>query len=377
MTIRLTLGSLCLDLVPTRDLYRATAALGDTGVRTCFGYGELQGDHELREMIASLNEDYYGRLAGDLIVITHGASEAIGLVSRALLRPGDTVIVEAPTYRWALPEFLSQGASVIEVGLDEDGLCVDELETILHDAMMSGSKVSLLYVMPTFQNPTGRTLTLERRRRLVNIAAEYHIQIVEDDPYYRLRYEEADLPPLYLLDQSVIHIGTFSKTIAPGLRLGWLVGTPKIVDRVLQLRANGANPFLAAVVRTYLSSTRAAAALERLRMYYRTSVAMCEEHLAPLRAFGIGISRPFGGFYLWIELPSHCSAQAAARDCAERGVLVYPGDDFYAKLPRKPCLRLSFAAVTHDELRAGLEVVARCLIKAACTEAAVATRFLE
>ena len=317
-------------------------------------YGDVRGDPELRREILEQFADYYPGCEPGQVLLTYGVTEAITLVARTLLRPGDAVVVEAPTYYWALPEFASQGARVIEVPLDESGMRVDLLEGAVRRAQKGGLRVKLIYCMPTFHNPAGATLSLERRRQLLEVARRFQTVILEDDAYFRLRYSGPELPSLFALDEHgvVIHASTFSKVIAPGVRLGWLVTrSPGLLDSLLELKPNGTNPFMSAVVLNYLRAGMFTRHLDIARQFYGPSLEACFETLEQIAPLGIRASKPCGGFYVWLRLPPHWSAGDFTKHCAERGLEVLCGDAFFASAPTAPCVRLAFSSFDRAELR--------------------------
>jgi len=319
----------------------------------CLSYGEVQGSSSLREEILARHHSYYPKCSTEQLILTYGVTDAISLTARALLKLGDVVVVEAPTYHWALPEFISLGAQIIQIPMDEDGMRVDLLEAEMRRAQRAGLRTRLIYSMPTFHNPAGSTLSLSRRLRLLEVARRFKAVILEDDPYFHLRYRGRHLAPLITLDEDgiVIHASTFSKVIAPGLRLGWiLTRSPGLLRSMLNLKPNGTNPFVAAIVENYLKGGTFEAHLERIRQYYHRSYEICSAAMARLACSKIQPSNPCGGFYFWLRLPSYWSATDFTTYCTERGLELFCGDEFFALKSLEPCVRLAFSSFTHAEL---------------------------
>ena len=352
------LGNPHSELFPLAPLVRAADELL-TGAQTdCLVYGDVQGNANLRQEILSQFRSYYGDCKPQELLLTYGITEAITLTARALVQPDDVVIVEAPTYLWALPEFRAQGAAIVQIPIDEQGLRVDLLELELERAKRSGRRVKLIYCMPTFHNPSGTTLSLSRRHRLLELAAKFDVVVLEDDPYFELRYQGSDLPPLVALDQKnlVIHSSSFSKLIAPGVRIGWLLThSPQLLQSIMTLKPNGTNPMLAAMVLNYLKSGALNDHLVRIRDYYRRSHEICSSVLAKLAPLNITALETSGGFYFWLRLPPYWSADDFAKYAGERKLEILSGNQFFVAAPSEQFVRLAFSSFTHAELREKLE----------------------
>lgn len=357
-TTSFRLGNPRRELFPLAPLVSACDELL-TGAQTdCLIYGDVQGNAGLRQEILSQFRPYYGDWKTQEILLTYGISEAITLAARTFIQPDDVVVVEAPTYLWALPEFRAQGAEIVQIPIDEQGLRVDLLQAELEHVRRSGRRVKLIYCMPTFHNPAGATLSLSRRKRLLELAREFEVIVLEDDPYFELRYEGADLPPLVALDQNdlVIHSSSFSKLIAPGVRIGWLLTrSPQLLHSMMKLKPNGTNPMLAAMVLNYLKSGALGDHLVTIRDYYRRSLEICFSVLAKLEGLNIKTFETTGGFYVWLRLPSYWSADDFVTYAGEHKLEIFSGNQFFAEAPTDQFVRLAFSSFTHEELREKLE----------------------
>src|SRR6266702_2661882 len=223
------------ELFPVDEYRRAFEWVLESDGAQALQYGPSEGYRPLRTLVAERLSGFGISCEFDDILITNGSQQALDLMGKILLDPGDAVLVEKPTYLGALQAFNQYQASYAVVPMDEDGMRVDEVERVLSQGASSGQRVKLIYALPNFQNPTGRSLSLERRRRLVELADHFGVPIVEDDPYGELRYEGDPLPTLKSLDThaSVIYLGTFSKILAPGFRLGWIVASPEVMETLL------------------------------------------------------------------------------------------------------------------------------------------------
>ena len=352
------LGNPHSELFPLEPLVRACEGLLTGAQSDCLMYGDVQGNLDLRQEILTQFDWYYGDCKPQELLLTYGITEAITLSARRLLQKDDIVVVEAPTYSWALPEFRAQGAKVIQIPVDKEGLRVDLLELELERARRSGARVKLIYCMPTFHNPAGATMSLSRRLRLLDLAREFQAIVLEDDPYFELRYRGSNLPPLIALDKSnsVIHSSSFSKLIAPGVRIGWLLThSAQLMQSLMKLKPNGTNPMLAAVVLNYLKSGALTDQLGRIREYYRQSQEICATTLARLAHLQISALEIAGGFYFWLRLPPHWSADDFAGYTGKHHIDIFSGNEFFAEAPTEQAVRLAFSSFSHAELRDKLE----------------------
>lgn len=364
--ISFTAGEPSPDLFPAEELNRAFASVFDDASLLSY-YKDDFGLVELRDWIAErmlsdgMAPDWLKR---DNILLTNGAGEALDLISEALIDPGSLVLAEAPTFTESLLTFRKQGASVIGVPSDDDGIIPEDLAEIL-----SKRKARFLYTIPNFQNPSGRTSPLKRRLQILNIARRYDIPIVEDDPYHYLSYD-GEPPATYLKlaggDRRVIHTNSFSKLIAPGVRCGWAVIPDAVIPQMNALRVSAglSRPaFLQRGLLNYLSSIDFKDRVASLRDTYRVRrdamTDAIEKYLAPL---GIRTNKPRGGFFLWGECPAVSDMAGFARFAVEkRKIGVIPGCAFFShdEAPfNKHSFRISFAKVDPDTAEEGVRRLA-------------------
>ena len=300
----------------------------------------------------------------DQVLVTNGAKHAIDLICRVLLDEGDAIVVTRPTYFTAIPIFRSFGVRFIEVGQDRDGLDVDELATALAQRDREGlAPPKFIYNVPDFHNPTGVTMSLERRKALIALASERGIHIVEDSPYRKVRFDGRSIPSLKALDpgETVFYVGTFSKLMAPGLRVGWTVASADMIARMIQLKSDGGScPLTQRIITEFLSGGRLPAHIERVQATYRENrdamVAALRRDL-PDATFEI----PEGGYYVWLTLPDDADGDAIARSAIEGGVTVLPGSKFFARsdVPYpKNHLRVAYSHATPDEIDDGIRRLA-------------------
>ena len=314
---------------------------------------------------------------GDVIVTT-GGQQVIDLVCKALIDPGDVIVAEAPTYPGAVPTFSAYQADVVQIEMDRDGMPIDELESTLDRLHNEGRRPKFIYTIPNFQNPGGVTMSLARRRRLVEVARERELLILEDNPYGLLRYEGEALPTLYSLDAAnaeengasdlVIYLGTFSKILSPGLRLGWSVA-PRAVLEKLNLGKQGADlcssPMTQLFVAAYFAERAASGGpawieyVERLKDLYRrrrdVMLEALQEHFGGRGSW----TRPEGGLFIWATLDGVDTTDLMARS---EGVAFVPGRAAYMDGGRgSSSMRLNFAGVPDDDIREGIRRIGRTL----------------
>jgi len=332
------------ELFPVEAIAQAHAEVFAEEGRAALQYSTTEGYGPLREWICSHLGGQGLHVATDQVLITNGSQQGIDLVAKVLLDPGDVVVVENPSYLAALQVFSGYEAAYAVVGSDDQGMRVDELEGILQ----GGRKPKLIYLVPNFQNPKGTTLSLERRHALVRFAQRHRILILEDNPYGELRFRGAHLPSLASLDTEgvVINLGTFSKTLAPGLRIGWAVG-PREFIRTLTVVKQSADLHTATVAQRatarLLSRFDYNANLDKLRAVYgercQAMLGSLEKHMPP----GTRWTEPDGGMFLWVELPRGMSADTLFPQALEKRVAFVPGSPFFAAEPRSEFMRLNFS----------------------------------
>jgi len=328
-------------------------------------YSPTEGYVPLREMLVR-HMHRYGIDAGpENVLVTSGAQQALDLVAKLMLNPGDLVVVEEPTYLGALQAFNAFQPHYLTIPMDDEGIEIEELER----ALRAGPK--FLYLLPNFQNPGGVTMSLDRRRRVVELAAHYGVPIVEDDPYGQLRYEGEHLPPLVVLDAEhhdahdgkgfdgdVIYLGTMSKTLAPGLRIGWIVAPRYVVERLVQVK-QGTDLHTSTFGQMVAHETARGGFVDRhvrhLREVYGerrdAMLAALESHFPP----GASWTRPQGGLFLWATLPEGLDSREVLPRAVERKVAFVPGLPFHANGGGERTMRLNFSYCPPEVIASGIE----------------------
>ncbi|PWL44252.1 PLP-dependent aminotransferase family protein [Christensenella sp. MSJ-20] len=323
-------------------------------------YGQTEGWAPLYESIWQvLKPRGINPIEGGILPLT-GSSQGIELFTKLMINPGDVILAEAPTFLGALQTFFSYQANVIGVKMDDNGMDMEDLER-----KIKAHHPKFIYTIPTFQNPTGVCLSNDRRQRMAELAAQYGVFILEDDPYCELRYLGDPQPSIMSFDQKglVIHLMTFSKTVSPGLRLGAAVGNPTVIRKMVVAK-QGADVHTAnlnqAMVDAYI---REGHYFNHVREILPSYKAQMEAMLDMFSLFPpeISYTRPSGGLFIWVELPEGQDAQAMLEKAVEAGVAYVPGQHFYAKDPKPNTMRLNFSASTPEQIRKGMEILANLL----------------
>jgi 2-aminoadipate transaminase len=355
-------GMPAVTLVPQDAVVQSAAgAIGEMGA-AALQYGSSEGRPELREFIAELMAEIGTRVAPGDIIVTAGAQQGLDLLGKVLIDPGDIIITEGPTYVGALQAFSAYRPQVVCIPMDDDGMRVDVLARELE--RIGPGKVKFIYTIPNFQNPAGVTLGPERRRRLLDLAHEYDVLVIEDDPYGRLRFEGGHVLPLRALDDEVVYLGTFSKIFAPGLRLGWMTAPRPILDKVLLAKQAAdlcGSAFAQVVAQEYFTKTKWRRALKGLiRTYTERRDAMLEaleEHFPKEARW----THPQGGFFVWVTLPRSLDSVPLLAEAVEHGVMFVPGDAFFPDGRGRNSLRLAFCYAEPDDIREGIRRLAEVL----------------
>jgi len=345
------------DLMPVEEFRRAMESVLRTEGVEVLSYGPTAGHHGLRESIAGAMSRRGSRITSEGILVTNGSQQALDLVFRTLLDPGDPVVVEDPTYTGALSVLHSLGARLVGVPVDDEGIRPDLLARALER-----HHPRVLYVQPTFQNPTARVASEARRRDVLALAARHRCAVVEDDWAGDLRLEGADLPTLHAMDggEHVLYVSTFSKKLLPGLRVGWVAAPAPVLERLVtmkQIEDCGTSPLIQAALHAFLREGGLEQHLERVRPVYRerrdTMIRALERHFPE----GVAWERPAGGLFLWLTLPDGIDSNDLHALARERGVLFNKGDLFHVDGGGRGTLRLTYAAVPVARIEAGVEIL--------------------
>jgi 2-aminoadipate transaminase len=326
-------------------------------------------------MIARHARRYGIGVTVDNILVTTGSQQALDLIGKVFIDPGDSVVVERPTYLGALQAWTAYQAKYISIDVDADGLLTSGLSAAL------GHDPKFIYAVPNFQNPTGATLSLERRRELILIADKHGVPILEDDPYGQLRYEGEHIPPLVAVEAqyrglagadyqgNVLHMSTFSKTLAPGLRLGWIIGPADVIRRLAQAK-QGADLHTSGFVQRVACEVARSGFLDQhvgaLRPAYKARRDAMLSAMARSFPPEAAWTPPAGGLFIWVRLPASVDATALLKDALAEKVAFVPGHAFHADGSGHNTMRLNFTGTTEAQIDEGIARLGRVVARAVC-----------
>jgi 2-aminoadipate transaminase len=325
-------------------------------------YGMTEGYTPLREMIAERTSRQGIKVTADNVLITSGSQQALDLLGKVFINGGDRILVENPTYLGALQAWNIYGADYVTVRLDENGLVTDELEPV----MRMGPK--FMYVLPNFQNPSGVTLSYERRMQLIKTADHYGVPIIEDDPYGELRFEAEAIPSVETLDSqvhhnggcmtgNVIYLSTFSKTLAPGIRLAWVIAPPEVIQKLVMAKQGTdlhTSTFTQIVAYEVSQNGFLDHHIELIRRVYRERRNVMIESLEENMPDGVHWTHPKGGLFLWLTLPGKMNSIDLFREAVKQKVAFVPGESFYACGGGENAMRLNFSNATPERINEGI-----------------------
>lgn len=344
---------------PVTEVARAVSEALDQQGSRLLQYSVIEGDPALRAALARHLTARSVPAGPEDILVTHGSQHGLDLVAKALLDPGDAVLVENPTYHGALEAFTPYRPRICPVACDSEGMLPEALAAAIRQ-----ERPKLVYVIPTFQNPRGTMMGYARREAITAICRDAGVVLVEDDPYSDLRYRGEPQPSLRHFWDQVVYLGTFSKTMAPGLRLGWVVAPPALLPAFklgLQANALHAGTLVQRVAATVLESPAFPAHLAQLRKVYGERMAIMLEQLRLHFPAGTTWNEPEGGLFVWVDLPQGVKAMDLFHRAAEQGVALMPGQAFFAGEGGEFSMRLSFSNSTPEQLRGGMARLGRAL----------------
>jgi DNA-binding transcriptional MocR family regulator len=357
---------------PVAELTAIAQEVLETEGARALQYSTTEGHPVLREQIASRLRTRQGVIVSpEEVLITAGSQQGLDLIVKAFLEPGDEILCESPTYLAFIQAAQVFQPTFVEVPTDDEGMRIEALE-----ARLAGCRrPRLIYVVPDFQNPSGRCWSVARRRALLEIARRYQVPVVEDAPYGEVRFEGEPQPSLKSLDPDVIQVGTFSKIFCPGLRLAWIAAPAEILQRFVILK-QAADLHTATLNQMFLSAYLARYDIEaniaRIRALYRrrrdAMVAALERTLPP----GSRFTRPQGGLFIWVELPEGIDARQLLARCLEQQVAFVPGECFFPTGGHANTLRLNFSHATEERIEEGIARLGRALKE--CLPTSVETR---
>lgn len=354
-------------LFPVDELHKIYDDLLTPDNASALQYAASDGLPQLRAQVAARLSADAMRCTADDVLITQGGQQGLDLVAKLFVDAGDVIVTERPTFLGALIAFNPCEPRYVSVPMDDEGLDTDALEQVLRTT----DRVKLIYTVPDFQNPTGRTMSLARRRRLVELAEEFDVVVLEDTPYRELRYEGERVPSIKSLDTTgrVVHLGSFSKILAPGLRLGWALAAPDILEKLslLKLAADTQNGTLnMRAAAAYIAGFDISAHITSMLPTYRAKRDLMLATMADHFPEGISWTRAQGGLFTWVTFPGRLDVAAFQRDVLipRSGVIVVPGAPFFADRPEANHARMSFSGIPDERLVAGVRAMGDLLREA-------------
>jgi 2-aminoadipate transaminase len=351
------------EFFPTRGMKEVTAKLLDEAGRQAMQYSTTEGHPPLRRWIAErMNARLGTRVDPEEVLITCASQQGLDLTGKVFLDEGDEVLCEGPTYLGAISAFRAYQARFVEVATDDGGMVIADFERLLDHC----DRAKLVYVVPDFQNPSGRTWSLPRRRALIDAARRHRIVVVEDNPYSEVRFEGQHLPAIKSFDQEgqVVFLGTFSKIFSPGMRVGWVAAPRGIFDKYV-LAKQGADLHTSTLsqmmLAAYLERFDLDANLDRVREAYRARRNAMVRALERDMPEGVHFTRPAGGLFLWVELPEGVDARELLQVCLSHDVAFVPGDSFFANGGHANTLRLNYSNMPEARIDEGIRRLAAAL----------------
>jgi 2-aminoadipate transaminase len=360
--------------LPGEILLRAARTVIDREQKEALEYGGTYGATPLRTAIAERSSVIEGIPVGiENVIISSGSAHGIGMVCETLLNPGDTVLVESPNFPGSMRTFKSFGAEQVAVPMDELGLRVDLLEEELKKLADAGKRAKFIYSIPTHQNPAGCTLDLQRRERMLELAQEHHTFVLEDDAYGELWFETPPPPSLFALSNGDhgIKVSSFSKILATGLRMGWVMGPPALISRMAAVRFDmGTSPFQGRVIAETIRNGDLDRHITNLRGIYLRKLERVEAALKNYCADYCTYTRPQGGFFLWLQLRPGMNSRDVAIAANERAVIVGQGPQFFADGKATNHVRLAFSYVAMEDIEEGIHRLGEAMSEVAARSSA-------
>ena len=353
-------GNPAPECFPSEDVAEIAARLIRQYGDTILQYGGTPGIDKLKETVIAMAAQRGIKASPNEVIITSGSTQGIGLAAKTLLNPGDAILTESPTFIGALQTFLGYEADVIGVEMDDQGMIMDALEE-----KIKRHHPKFVYTIPTFQNPTGRTLPVQRRAQMLEICRKHSVLILEDDPYRDLRYSGEEVPTIKSMDEdnSVIHLMSFSKIISPGLRVGAAIADPRIIGKYNVAKQGEdlhTSNLSQEIVDAYMRSGKAEPHILKIRDTYR---AKRDAMLTKLEGFpkGVSFTPPDGGLFIWTALPEGIDAESLFKKCVDMGVAFVPGTHFYPEGGHKNTMRLNFSMPSLEQIDKGMGILKKAI----------------
>jgi 2-aminoadipate transaminase len=351
------------ELFPVRDIMEAGCRVLERDGRKALQYSSTEGFRPLRQWISRRMRERLGTsFEEDSVLITHGSQQSLDLAGKVFLDEGDVVLCESPTYLAAISAFKSYGCSFVEVPCDDEGMVPDRLALLLEKYR----NAKLIYVIPDFQNPTGRTWSLERRKQLALLSARFAVPVIEDNPYGELRFEGKFLSSAASFDTAgtILCTGTFSKILCPGFRIGWIAGNTDIIRKFVLVKQGTdlqCNTLAQMEIAEYLASNDLDAHIETIRSVYRTRRDVLLRTMEREFPEGVSFTKPEGGLFAWVTLPSYMNARVILEKCLEENVAFVPGGSFFPNGGNENTFRVNYSNMPEEKIEEGITRMGRIL----------------
>ncbi len=350
------------ELFPTEELAKVSEVVLKEHGMQALQYGPTDGFTPLREKIAKRMEVFGFKTNAENILITSGSQQGLDFSARVFLNEGDIVICESPSYLGAINAFKACMPQFVEVATDAEGMVMEDLEEILK----TRDNVKMIYVIPDFQNPSGKTWSVERRKRLIELANEYDLPVIEDNPYGELRFEGEIPPSLKAFDTEgrVIFLGTFSKTFSPGMRLGWVIADAPILQKYNFIKQGAdlqSSTIAQREMNTYMEMYDFDAHIEKIKKVYKNRRDVMIEAIKEHFPSNVTYTYPEGGLFTWVVLPEHLSARDIMPKALENNVAFVPGGSFYPNGGNENTFRLNYSNMSEDKIKEGIARLGKVL----------------
>jgi 2-aminoadipate transaminase len=353
------------ELFPVEEMKKVSLKVLEESGEQALQYSPTEGFTPLREKIAKRMEQVGVNTKAENILITSGSQQGLDFSGKIFLNPGDVVVVESPSYLGAINAFKAYECEFLEVPTDENGMIMEELEKALADT----ERVKMIYVIPDFQNPSGRTWSLDRRKKLLEIANKYNLPIIEDNPYGELRFEGERLPSIKSMDTDgrVVFLGTFSKTFCPGLRIGWVCADGEVLNKYILVKQGAdlqSNSMSQRELNKFLEMYDLDEHIEKIKKLYKKRrdlmIQTMEQHFPKEVKF----TRPEGGLFTWAELPEHINTRELMKKALEKNVAFVPGGSFFPNGGHENTMRINYSNMPEDKIVKGIKILAEVIKEA-------------
>ncbi|MDO5134758.1 MAG: PLP-dependent aminotransferase family protein [Eubacteriales bacterium] len=346
-------------LYPLADLKTATDKMIDQDGMKAFSYGLTKGYGPLIDLLAKRMQEKEGvECTRDNITITSGSQQGLALAAMMFVDEGDIVIAENPSYLGAINACRPYAPIFMGVDTDDEGMVIQDLEKVLAE----NPRVKMIYVIPNFQNPTGKAWSLERRKQFMEVVSKYDVMVLEDNPYGEIRFKGEFVPSLKALDKKgqVVYLGSFSKILCPGIRVAWICASPQVAAMAECMKETmdlQSPEFTQMQVVSYLNNFDIDAHIKKIQDTYKRRSDLMLEMIRKYFPASVKYTEPEGGMFLWLELPEELDANEILDEAIEAGVAYIPGDSFYANEGPKNTIRMNYTTVSEEQIREGIRIL--------------------